>query len=123
MGFGFRKRDLYQGTHNGFLNFALENGVIVTTLFFLAMLSIFKDGIARLHQSNTNKRDIIVVLGSWVAWAFAAFFQPQLVNFGDATGIMTIFLLTAHVKWIRGHETSEQMADQSPRSNAYAVQE
>ena len=119
-GFGFRERGLYDGTHNGFLNFALESGLIVMTLFFLAMISIFREGITRLRSGTTHKRDIIVVLASWVAWAFAAFFQPQLVNFGDATGIMTIFLLTAHVKWIMSNETGKQTVDHSPRSNVYA---
>ena len=120
LGFGFRQRDLYLGTHNGFLNFALENGLIVTTLFLLAILAIIKDGIARLQKGDAPKRDTIVILASWGAWVFAAFFQPQLVNFGDAFGIMTVFLLTAHVKWMVGNGKHKQMTKHSLRNSAFA---
>ena len=120
VGFGFRQRDLYYGTHNGFLDFALENGVIVATLFFFAILSIIREGVVKLRKCDKGKRNIIITAASWFAWAFSGFFQPQLVNFGDAFGIMTMFLLTAHVKWMTSNEMSKWQVEHSPRNDAYA---
>lgn len=91
-GYGFGARERYIGVHNGFLNFILENGVVISFLFFVfilgKLLSLFffflRDGDSRQLK----------IVSYWVAWLFAGYFQPQLINFSDAFAFMTLVLLT-----------------------------
>lgn len=91
-GYGFRNRDAYFPMHNGILDYILENGVLLFVLFFVFILARLLQCVERFRYER-NRRDLLRV-GCWFAWLFAGFFQPQLINFGDAFALMTIFLLT-----------------------------
>lgn len=92
LGYGFRNRDAYFATHNGILDYILENGVLLFALFFVFIITRLLQCVERFRYER-DRRDLLRT-GCWVAWLFAGFFQPQLINFGDAFGLMTIFLLT-----------------------------
>ncbi|MQX37721.1 hypothetical protein [Roseospira navarrensis] len=92
LGYGFRNREAYIPAHNGFLNFLLENGVLVTGLLAVclgyAIVSNARDpGDGPLPRNR-------LILGHWIAWALAGFFEPQIINFGDTFALMTMVLLT-----------------------------
>ncbi|MFB1490694.1 MULTISPECIES: O-antigen ligase family protein [unclassified Thiocapsa] len=92
IGYGFRNRDEYITTHNGFLNFALENGFFATCI----LAAVVYSGIYRSIRNFRTSRDSLQLMrfGFWSAWLTAGFFQPQIVNFGDAFALFTFFLLT-----------------------------
>ncbi|MBK5940034.1 hypothetical protein CCR96_12460 [Halochromatium roseum] len=91
-GYGFRNRNAYFPTHNGILDYMLENGVLLFALFFVIILARLLQCVVRVRH-EWNRRDLLRI-GCWCAWLFSGFFIPQLINFGDAFALMTIFLLT-----------------------------
>jgi O-antigen ligase len=102
LGHGFRQRDNYDSTHNGFLDFGLENGVIAIILVGVLLLLVISENLRQIIQKKGQK-DIVMNSAFWVAWGFAGFFQPQIINFGDAYAIMTAFVLTMRVRtWRNG---------------------
>lgn len=91
-GFGFRNRDAYDSVHNGVGNLILEIGLIPSTIFALYIVAAFRRSIVLFYI--TKKPRYLTLTGCWCSWFVAGFFQPQLINFGDAFGFMTMFLMT-----------------------------
>jgi len=96
LGFGFRQRESYAATHNGFLNFLLENGVFAMMALACGLLWLMISTSIRYLKLGIRK-GLTMGLAFWLAWAFAGFFQPQLINFGDAYALMTSFLFTMKI--------------------------
>ncbi len=119
-GYGFRQRENYQVTHNGFLNFTLENGFIIAATFVLVIFSALLTCVKRIRDKNADSREPLILIGFFLAWGFNAFFEPQIVNFGDAFGVMTMFLLTAHAKWIMKVKAPESVSIRSPMRQSSA---
>lgn len=93
LGVGFRNRADYQYTHNGFLNFALESGLIISALFFsLLIAALYKMSLVSLRNLGQNKNGMTTTIVLF-ACIISAMFQPQLVNFGDSQGIVLIVAL------------------------------
>lgn len=89
-GFGFRQRTEYYGVHNGYLNFVLENGVVIGISFiFLLGFNICRSAFSYLNSDDETK----MIFGGFLSVAIGCFFQPQLINFGDPMGVVFIFLL------------------------------
>ena len=116
LGYGFRQRENYQATHNGFLNFTLENGFIIAAAFVFVIFSALLTCVKRIRDKNADSREPLILIGIFLAWGFNAFFEPQIVNFGDAFGVMTMFLLTAYAKWITIGKSHESVSIRSPMS-------
>lgn len=97
-GFGFRQRGAYQGVHNGFLNTVLENGILISAM--LAVLIIVKyftfifQLIRNAAKSDFHTIEQRIVFCIFSVTLLSAFFQPQLINFGDIMGVMVIFCLS-----------------------------
>lgn len=93
-GYGFRNRGGYLMTHNGYLNFALETGVVVSLVFIgLALFALFKSARMALAAEQKSKVPVTVFLMLFSA-CLSALFQPQLINFGDSQGVVLIVALT-----------------------------
>jgi O-antigen ligase len=97
LGYGFRNSAELTTTHNGFLQFMLENGLIISALFFSALLGILVSNVFSVWRSlpdhTFQAHEGRVVLVTIVMIFFAANLQPQLVNFGDQFGPLTLLVL------------------------------
>ncbi len=103
LGYGFRQRHEYLGTHNAYLNMILENGLIAG--FFLGGIvltggrmlkaSLTSDKRWCLDSSDRTRREYVSDFGFavFIALTVAGFFQPQLINFGDSFGILVFLML------------------------------
>jgi hypothetical protein len=105
LGVGFRNRTGYEYTHNGYLNFALESGLLVSAAFFGLIASClyrsFAEGIKNVGRNRTVSAIALLLM----ACALSAMFQPQLVNFGDAQGVIFIISLTLSIVILRRDPT------------------
>lgn len=96
-GFGFRRREVYYNTHNGYLNFMLEVGVVASgLLIYLLISSLFRYERQTIVVKNREMElDDVALLRFLLFFSscLSAMFQPQLVNFGDAQGCLFIMLI------------------------------
>ncbi|VAX04649.1 hypothetical protein MNBD_ALPHA03-2012 [hydrothermal vent metagenome] len=103
LGYGFRQRHMYLGTHNAYLNMILENG-LVAGLFLGGMVltggrmlnaSLTSDKRWCLYFSDRSRREYVSDFGFavFVVLTISGFFQPQLINFGDSFGILVFLML------------------------------
>jgi len=88
LGVGFRNRDAYYGAHNGYLNVIMENGLIIGMIIIGYILYRVTIGMV----TASNKEDVCASAGI-LAIALGSFFQPQLINFGDAMGLSLLLFL------------------------------
>jgi hypothetical protein len=95
-GYGFRNHD-FAGTHNGFMQYVLENGLVISFLFFSALFLILISNASAVWYSLSDRtfqaHEGRVVLVTLLAIFFAANLQPQLINFGDEFGPLTLVIL------------------------------
>jgi O-antigen ligase len=94
VGYGFRSRSSYIGSHNGFLDIALQQGVIGTSILFFYLL-IFLTTSAReiFKQSKNQYRG--AVFSTLLGLCMGAQLQPQFFSFGDPFGVLTLICLFA----------------------------
>lgn len=96
-GIGFKRTIGNEAGHNGYLKTLVEFGVIGGGLiiFFFAC-SVFAaafDAAILSGATGQQRRFACARFGGMVALSFAAFFQPQLFNLGDAFGMSLLFFL------------------------------
>lgn len=95
-GYGFRNHD-FVGAHNGFMQYVLENGLVISFLFFSALFLILISNVSTVWRSLSDRtfqaHEGRVVLVTLLAIVFAANLQPQLINFGDEFGPLTLMIL------------------------------
>jgi len=95
-GYGFRNHD-FVGAHNGFMQYVLENGLVISFVFFSALFLILISNVSTvwhfLSERTFRAHEGRVVLVTFVAILFAANLQPQLINFGDEFGPLTLMIL------------------------------
>jgi O-Antigen ligase len=95
-GYGFRNHDI-GGAHNGFMQYVLENGLVISFIFFSALILILISNASTVWHSLSDRTFQVhegrVVLVTLLAIVFAANLQPQLINFGDEFGPLTLMIL------------------------------
>jgi hypothetical protein len=95
-GYGFRNHD-FVGAHNGFMQYVLENGLVISFLFFSALLLKLISNVSAVWHSLSDRtfqaHEGRVVSVTLLAIIFAANLQPQLINFGDEFGPLTLMIL------------------------------
>jgi len=95
-GYGFRNHD-FVGAHNGFMQYVLENGLVISTLFFSALFLTLILNVSTAWHSLSDRtfqaHEGRVVSVTLLAIIFAANLQPQLINFGDQFGPLTLMIL------------------------------
>jgi len=92
LGYGFRNRQAYFGAHNGFLDLILQSGVIGTSffiIFYVTRIFLLTYDLFFIEDHGSRGRFLSIILGTF----FAAQLQPQLINFGDPMGILTLICL------------------------------
>jgi O-Antigen ligase len=96
-GYGFRNLIGYVGAHNGFMQYILENGLVISFLFFSALFFILISNLSTVWRSLSERtfqaHEGRVVLVTLLAIFFAAMLQPQLISFGDEFGPLTLVIL------------------------------
>jgi hypothetical protein len=96
-GIGYKRAMSDESGHNGYLRILLEFGVLGGGLIiFLTGCVVVMAGVeavVRAGKDPQQHRFACARFGGLVALAFGAFFQPQLLNFGDTFGISVLFLL------------------------------
>lgn len=91
-GYGFRNRAGYVGTHNGYLNTLIELGALMGGAMILLMFG----GLIRLFgwAARDRGREAIGVSSALMGLLIVASLQPQIINFGDAFGYVSLMLLS-----------------------------
>jgi hypothetical protein len=96
-GIGFKRTIVDEAGHNGYLKTLLEFGIVGGGLIiFLMGCVLVLAGVESATHSGEDpqqRRFACARFAGLVALAFGAFFQPQLLNLGDAFGISVLFLL------------------------------
>jgi hypothetical protein len=96
-GMGFKRTIVDESGHNGYLKMLVEFGIVGGGLIILSMgCAVVMAGVEAIRSSGQDRqlrRFACARFGGLVALAFGVFFQPQLLNFGDAMGITILFLL------------------------------
>jgi O-antigen ligase len=96
-GIGFKRTIGNESGHNGYLKTLLEFGIVGGGLIiFLVGCAIAIAGVEAVRSSRKDPqqhRFACARFGGLIALAFGAFFQPQLLNLGDAFGMSLLFLL------------------------------
>ncbi len=107
-GYGFRNILGVVGSHNGFMEYILENGLVISILFFAASFFILISNLSAVWRSLSDRafqaREGRVVLVTLIGIFFAANLQPQLINFGDQFGALTLVTLLYVPKKFRSFE-------------------
>jgi O-antigen ligase len=96
LGFGFKDRSAYVGTHNGLIDILLQVG-LPTGIMLLAFVAykIFASMRDSISLATTAIGDDVALATMFSIQAVvSAFFQPQLFNFGDVQGIAVLLGLT-----------------------------
>lgn len=105
IGYGFRSRASYIGSHNGFLDIILQQGVIGSFLFFSYLLVfLWRSALDVFNKSRKEYRG--AVLSILLGLIFGAQLQPQFFSFGDPFGVLTLVCLFAR----RGFEYDDASA-------------
>lgn len=113
IGFGFRERGAYYPTHNGFLNFALQNGLLLAMLLSIALVAKLWSLLRSIAVYGDSRA--VVAVGLFLAWCITGLFQPQIINFGDAFAVMTAFFLTMPPLGLLERRILQKGADSVPR--------
>jgi O-antigen ligase len=96
-GYGFRNTAELIGAHNGFMQYVLENGLIISFLFFSSLLAILASNAFSVRRSLSDRtfqaHEGRVVFATIIAIIFVANLQPQLISFGDQLGPLTFVVL------------------------------
>lgn len=92
IGYGFRARDAYLPSHNGYLTLFLEDGVIAGFLIVFWVAARIAQSTLAVMQGGERLRTLVCA-GGLSSIALGAFFQPQLINFGDPMGLIFLLLL------------------------------
>lgn len=103
IGYGFRQRQEYLGTHNAYLNLVLESGLIAS-LFLGGMAltggrmlkaSLTSDRRWRQDCPDGSRKEYVSDYGFavFLALAVSGVFQPQFINFGDPFGVLVFMML------------------------------
>lgn len=97
VGYGFRQREEYAGTHNGYLNVLLENGIIAG--LGVIVYSISK-AIALAYSAFKHLGSVLdaSVAAGFLGFCVGAYFQPQFINFGDPMGLGILMCLVYPLK-------------------------
>ena len=97
LGVGYKRSDGFASGHNGFLRLIVEFGVVGGGILIGAVLLLMCVAVVDAYFLSggdpTLRRFVSARAGGLVAFATAAFFQPQLFNLGDTMGISIILLL------------------------------
>lgn len=97
LGAGYKRGDPFLSGHNGFLKLIVEFGVIGGIVLIAAVLALTSSAIVKAYSLSQVdpllRRFASARAAGLAAFAFAAFFQPQLFNLGDAMGISIILLV------------------------------
>jgi O-antigen ligase len=119
LGYGFRYRDNYSGTHNGYLNLLLENGVVggvlllgALTLLFLKLWLASSGQVIARRRLRAGRRGRSLRPGILFSFVFsvyiAGFFQPQLISFGDVFGVLFFMAITSYIGLKRSRSVVEE---------------
>lgn len=92
IGFGFRSRSNYESVHNAYLGLLIENGLFVGTFIIIAILVQAAMACFSIIRGTRNMAVLACFCGI-PAVAAGAFFQPQIINFGDPMGLSFLFLM------------------------------
>jgi O-antigen ligase len=96
-GYGFRNRLAFIGPHNGFMQYILENGLVISIPFLSALFFILISNISAFSRSLSDRafqaHEGRVVLLTLLAIFFGANIQPQLLSFGDEFGPLTLLII------------------------------
>lgn len=97
LGAGYKRGDPFLSGHNGFLRLIVEFGVIGGGILIGAVLLLVSQAVVNAYFLSgvppLLRRFASARAAGLSAFAFAAFFQPQLFNLGDAMGISIILIL------------------------------
>ena len=109
LGAGYKRGDPFLSGHNGFLKLIVEFGVVGGVILIGAVSALTISAIVNAYSLSRVdpilRRFASARAAGLTAFSFAAFFQPQLFNLGDAMGISIILFLfgpdTNSRFWIR----------------------
>ena len=103
LGYGFKNSYDMTSGHNGFLNLAIQFGlmpaIVIVSTFIQQIWSLWNE--SRAERTNrapkirqTSQSIAMNILISFIALLAGGFFQPQLINFGDPIGVLFLMFLS-----------------------------
>jgi hypothetical protein len=116
-GFGFRSR-VFRGTHNGFMNILLENGVVLGSMIIGLIAALALHGIAVGVRAIASPFDRVSMIIAILAF-YVGNLQPQILSFGEIGGLSLVLIMAypfrQSLRTVRERQTKQE-ADEWDRN-------
>jgi hypothetical protein len=110
-GFGFRSR-VFRGTHNGFMNILLENGVVLGSMIIGLIAALALYGVAVGVRALASPFDRLAMITAVLA-LYVGSLQPQILSFGDIGGLSLILIMAypfrQSLRTVRESQSNQEM--------------
>jgi O-antigen ligase/polysaccharide polymerase Wzy-like membrane protein len=126
LGAGYKRSELSFAGHNGFIKLFVEFGVLGGAILTGAVLLLAGWAVVTAYFFSgdpVSRRLSSARAAGLVALAFAAFFQPQVLNIGDAMGITIILLAFGPDRTFRFKRWTEMSIVKPRRPERYASEQ
>ena len=103
LGYGFKSSFGVESGHNGFLNLAIQFGLVPAILIVSTFIRYMWNLLNELRAERTTRHAgapkasptlAMNLLICFLALLAGGFFQPQLINFGDPIGVLFLLILS-----------------------------